>query len=257
MSETHALVSQAPQPTSEGAAMIAMIERAVRDPSVDVDKLREIIAIKREIAAHEAEHAFNAAMAAAQAEMHPIVTDRKNNQTRSTYASYAAIDRAIRPIYTKHGVSLSFNTEPDAPAGDIRMVCYASAFGHTRKYQADIPADGKGAKGGDVMTRTHAAGAAMSYGQRYLVKMIFNLAITDDDDGNKAGPRGVTSAFITPEQDDEIKLLLQKRPDPAAALQRFLAYYQIDSTADLPASRFEHARRALQPALAQKESANA
>lgn len=50
-----------------------------------------------------------------------------------------------------------------------------------------MPADGKGAKGGDVMTKTHAAGSAMSYGQRYLLKMIFNLAVGDDDDGQKAG----------------------------------------------------------------------
>src|SRR5690606_15862485 len=51
-----------------------------------------------------------------------------------------------------------------------------------------MPADGKGAKGGDVMTKTHAAGSAMSYGQRYLLKLIFNVAIGEnDDDGNSAG----------------------------------------------------------------------
>jgi hypothetical protein len=50
-----------------------------------------------------------------------------------------------------------------------------------------MPADGKGAKGGDVMTKTHATGAAVSYGQRYLLKMIFNLAVGEvDDDGNGA-----------------------------------------------------------------------
>ena len=51
-----------------------------------------------------------------------------------------------------------------------------------------MPADGKGAKGGDVMTKTHATGAAVSYGMRYLLKMIFNVAVGEDDtDGN--GPR--------------------------------------------------------------------
>jgi hypothetical protein len=50
-----------------------------------------------------------------------------------------------------------------------------------------MPADGKGAKGGDVMTRTHATGSALSYGMRYLLKMIFNVAVgEDDDDGNDA-----------------------------------------------------------------------
>jgi len=62
------------------------------------------------------------------------------------------------------------------------------ASGHTRTYSCDMPADGKGAKGNDVMTKTHAAGSAMSYGQRYLLKLIFNVAIGEqDDDGNGAG----------------------------------------------------------------------
>jgi hypothetical protein len=35
-----------------------------------------------------------------------------------------------------------------------------------------MPGDGKGAKGGDVMTKTHATGAALSYGQRYLAECV-------------------------------------------------------------------------------------
>jgi hypothetical protein len=51
-----------------------------------------------------------------------------------------------------------------------------------------MPADGKGARGNDVMTKTHAAGSAMSYGMRYLLKLIFNVAVGVDldDDGNGA-----------------------------------------------------------------------
>ena len=50
--------------------------------------------------------------------------------------------------------------------------------------------NGKGAKGGDVMTRTHATGAALSYGMRYLLRMIFNVAVGEGDtDGNGATAR--------------------------------------------------------------------
>jgi hypothetical protein len=47
-----------------------------------------------------------------------------------------------------------------------------------------MPTDGKGARGNDVMTKTHATGAAMTYGQRYLFRLIFNLAVGEDSDGN-------------------------------------------------------------------------
>lgn len=71
----------------------------------------------------------------------------------------------------------------------VRVLCYVShRGGFTRTYRVDMPADGKGAKGGDVMTKTHASGAAISYGRRYLLNSIFNIAIGDEDtDGNGPG----------------------------------------------------------------------
>jgi len=40
---------------------------------------------------------------------------------------------------------------------------------------------------GDVMSRTHATASALSYGMRYLLRLIFNIAVGEGDDGNKAG----------------------------------------------------------------------
>jgi hypothetical protein len=97
-------------------------------------------------------------------------------------------DRALRPIYTKHGFSLSFDTADGAPADHVRVVCRSrTATATSEPPHLDMPADGKGAKGGDVMTKTHAIGAAVTYGKRYLLGMIFNIAVGEDDDGN-AGP---------------------------------------------------------------------
>ncbi len=72
-----------------------------------------------------------------------------------------------------------------------------------------MPADGKGAKGGDVMTKTHATGAAASYGARYLLKGIFNIAVGDDDRDGNAPPE--TEKFITEEQVMELRDLAGSR----------------------------------------------
>lgn len=172
------------------ASMLAVIQRAASDPSVDIDKLERLIAVKERMDAKEAETQFNAAMSRVQAQSGRIAADKHNTQTRSMYATYAALDRVLRPIYTQEGLSLSFSTE-EAPEGNVGMICYVShSAGHTRTYKAVVPSDGKGAKGGDVMTKTHAFGSGTSYGMRYLLKMIFNVAIgddPDDDDGNGAG----------------------------------------------------------------------
>lgn len=153
-----------------------------------IDVIERLAALQEKSLAREAEIDFNAAMNKVQEQIKRIAPDLDNPQTRSKYASYAAIDRKIRPIYSQEGFSLSFDTA-DCPKDEcVRVVCYVALRGHTRRYQVDMPADGKGAKGGDVMTKTHAAGAAMSYGMRYLVKGIFNIAVGEEDtDGNTNG----------------------------------------------------------------------
>ena len=71
--------------------------------------------------------AFDSAMARAQSEMRRVAPDGNNPQTHSKYATYAALDRALRPIYTDHGFGLSFNTTPGAVAEKIgRASCRES-----------------------------------------------------------------------------------------------------------------------------------
>jgi hypothetical protein len=222
---------------SEASAVLNMIERAARDPSVDIDKLQRLMEMRKTIEIEVAERAFNRAMKDAQAEMRPISADANNPQTRSKYATYAKLDRILRPIYTKHGFALSFD-EGDSPKPEhIRVLCYVSHdAGFTRPYRKDMPADGKGAKGGDVMTKTHAAGAASSYGARYLLKGIFNVAVGEDDsDGNAAADHGDTVSS------DQVKELIELIRAKNANEALFLKYYRIERLVDLPVSRFADA----------------
>lgn len=181
--------TRALQVASDNATIIKAITQAATNPDVDVEKMERLWAMHEKIAARDAEQAFNDSMCRAQAEMGPISADAVNPQTRSQYASYAQLKRHLSPIYTKNGFSISYNTGKSDKPEHIAVLGYVShSAGHTRTYAVDMPADGKGAKGGDVMTKTHAAGSAMSYGMRYLLKMIFDVAIgEDDDDGNGAG----------------------------------------------------------------------
>lgn len=169
--------------------MATMFERFATDPNVSVEKIERLMVLFERNEARRAEMAFNVAMTKAQNAMPPIVADSYNPQTHSRYASYEAVDQVIRPIYTAHGFGCSFNTGEAVKDEHVRVKCKVTHIsGHAEHYHVDMPADGKGAKGGDVMTKTHATGSALSYGQRYLAKLIWNLSIKDgtDDDGNAA-----------------------------------------------------------------------
>lgn len=172
-------------PRDDGKVTPLELVRLAVSNGAAIDVIERLAKLQEQAMARDAEINFNEAMNRVQSEIRRIAPDLDNPQTRSRYASYAAIDRVIRPIYSKAGISLSFDTT-DCPLQEhIRVVCYVSLGAHTRRYQVDMPCDGKGAKGGDVMTKTHASGAAMSYGMRYLVKAIFNVAVGEEDtDGN-------------------------------------------------------------------------
>ncbi len=183
-------------PPEHADPMLALVERAARDPAIDVGKMERLLEMAEKVRARKAEAEYDQAMNDAQTEMGPVRQDSSNPQTRSRYASYTAMDKALRPIYTGHGFSLSFGTRTTGP-DRVTVTCRVShRGGHTERPEIEMPADGKGARGNDMQTKTHATGSAVSYGMRYLLKMIFNVAIGEyDDDGNAAGgpPRGASS----------------------------------------------------------------
>lgn len=220
---------------------VSMFERLAKDPAVDVTKLEKLMELQERAIARDAKAQFVSAMAAAQAEMKAVATDSDNPQTRSRYASYEALDRALRPIYSKHGFALSYDTDDSPKPEHVRVLCEVMHIGgHSKTYHADMPADGKGAKGGDVMTKTHAVGSAMSYGQRYLLKGIFNVRVgEDDDDGNAATGLPV----ISPEQ---CCLLDDLITEVGADKAKFLRYFKVRVLEELPQQAYKDAIAALE-----------
>lgn len=167
--------------------LLSMLSTVISNGS-GVEALEAIAKLYREERDDARRIAFNAAMAQAQGEMKKVVPNATNNQTRSKYATYDVLDDVIRPIYTKHGFSVRYNTKPDASDTIIHGYCLVShREGWTEEYHINMPADGKGARGGDVMSRTHATMSAISYTRRCLAMMVWNISVGDDDDGNAAG----------------------------------------------------------------------
>jgi len=199
-----------PIPTVQPSSIMAVISRAAMDPNVDIDKMERLMAMHERLLAADASKAYTVAMTAAQKAMGPISADAHNKQTHSDYATYAKLDKVLRPIYTGNGFALSYNTEATDKTDVVRVTCKVShSAGHSELFAIDMPADGKGAKGGDVMTKTHATGAASAYGMRYLLKMIFNVAVGEDDTDGNAPPKA-RAETITVEHAAEIKGLIEQ-----------------------------------------------
>ena len=134
----------------------------------------------------------NKAMVACQKEMPIVIAKVSNDQTKSKYAKIEHILQAIKPTYVKHGFSMSFGTDKSQLENHIIVTCdVMHESGYSRKYMSEMPLDSAGIKGSVNKTAVHATASAYSYAKRYLIGMIFNLTIAnEDDDGVQAG--GIT-----------------------------------------------------------------
>ena len=240
------------QPQTESAALVATLARAAADPSVNPEKMSALMDLMERAQARQSKQVYTEAMAACQAEMRPISQDASNPQTRSKYASYGALDNALRPVYTKHGLAISFDTEETSAETVTVIAIVTHKNGHEERRKLKMPADGKGAKGGDVMTKTHATMSAVSYGRRGLLKMVFNIAEGEyDDDGNGATGRG-PMGNITVEQRDTLAKIIEDNGFP---IDTFLKWAQVETLADLPAANYQKAHNALMSKVQAKRAA--
>lgn len=190
--------------------LIQSIVRAARDPAVDVDKMERLCALHERITARQAEKEFNEALHVMQSKLPPVIKTSRNPSTNSDYAKLEHIQDVVNPVLFEHGFSLSFSTDKSELPEHYGVTALLShTGGHSRTYRCDVPSDTHGPKGLQNKTKTHGFGSAMSYGERYLIKLIFNIRlIGEDDDGNRAGrakPQGPGAPKPKPEtpaQDD-------------------------------------------------------
>jgi hypothetical protein len=215
----------------EPANILDIVSRAASDPNIDVSKTEKLLEMYERIAARNAEVAFNTSMRAAQEEMPKILRNKENQQTNSRYADLEKVNAAIVPVYTKHGFSLSFGTADCPIPGHYRVTCLVShVAGHSRAYQADVPADLTGMKGNQNKTPTHGFGSTMSYGRRYLTLLVFNVTLTNEDqDGNQGGET------LTEEQIANIEALLTETASDKA---RFLRFIKVEALDQIPAKNY-------------------
>lgn len=210
-------------------ANVEIAERLVALYNQQEDRARDEARRQRD---EIAQGSFNRSMVSCQAEMLPIAKDASNPQTRSKYASYEAIDRVLRPIYSKYGFALMFGELPSEPGWLNEYVDVIHSDGCTKRYTIRMAADGKGAKGGDVMTLTHAIGAAKTYARRYLIKDVFNVAIGEKDNDVRTD----TAVRISEKQAMDLGALITELGGNVDKLKR---YWKIDALTDIPVKNLE------------------
>jgi hypothetical protein len=200
-----------------------VVARAITDPSIDVERLQRLLEFQKDRMAYQAMLEFNEAMVRAQEEIQPVARTTENIVTRSWYAKLEAVDAAIRPIYLRHGFSLSYNSVEPLTPGNIRMECRCARGVHVERYYREASPDTMGPKGTPTKTSLHGGASTETFLKRYLTCGIFNVVFKDQDDDGVGGT-------IDAAQADHLRMLLAKTDRPESS---FLKYMRVQSIEEI------------------------
>lgn len=153
--------------------VMGMIRQAVA-AGQPLDVIRELKDMAKELAADEARRAFDEAVAAAKAEIKPIVRAREGHNSK--YADLGDVAEVIDPIISKFGLSYRHKA---TQTPQISVTCVLShKAGYSEETTLSAGADKTGNKN-DIQ----ALGSTLTYLQRYTVMLALGLSTTRDDDG--------------------------------------------------------------------------
>lgn len=173
------------------------------------------------------------ALAKAQAEMKNATLNKVNPHFKSKYADLAEIIDTTREVLAKHGLSVVQTTH----VRDGQFVL-ATTLLHTSGQSI----------GGEyplpmILDKPQAMGLALTYARRYSHSAICNIAADEDDDANVAQAEAKNTKPITSAQ---VKTLSGLADEVGADKAKFCRYLNVTSLAEIPASKFNDAKAALE-----------
>ena len=227
---------------------LALIAEAASNPDVDPDKLRALLAVKRDWEADEARKAYAGAMAQFQGTA-PIV-DKGDTANGRAYSRIDRIWKAVRPLMQECGLTVSW--QECLVDGDLMRLRgqLQHRDGHAQAIAFDLPMPDQ-IKGQNASQRM---GSATTYAKRYCICAALNIVTGDEDnDGEGVG----VGEPVTHDQAIELEELLQDAGLTRERLVKFWRWAECEAMDGMPAAKLADARKMLKVAIAAREKAHA
>ena len=217
--------------------LLAMVEQIMRDPSLPMERVHQAFEFYQKVRADDAKRAYDAAMAAAQAEFPSISKNRHvkfkskggGADTDYRHEDLAEIVEKCGPILARHGISHKWRTK-NAPNEPITVTCVLTHFaGHSEENTLCGPRDESGNKNG-----LQGIASTVTYLERYTFKSAIGVASKHDDDGRAGGgdvaDNKPAAPLVTEAQIAELQALMKKADVPE---QIILEHFQAQALNEL------------------------
>lgn len=183
--------------TTQENSAISVIQQMVTSGNFDVSVARELLEMQKDFMKQQGIINYNNDFALMSKEI-PVIARTKKTHT-TFYAPLEDIVKAVQPILSKYGFSISFTTEQQGLEAVTVNCILQHKDGHSTKTALTLPTKAVN----NSMNAMQAIGAAISYGKRYTVCGILNIATAQDDDNNGFALNVRAESAKKPPIDDE------------------------------------------------------
>lgn len=205
-------------------SLLNFIEMAVTNPAIDVEKMKALLAMQREVISDEAKIIFNEALARVSADMPRVKkngrVDLGTGKGGYDFTTWPDMDTAIRPLMQREGFTLSFDMQAKEGGGAVVSGTLLHIKGHSRTVTVPLSLDS-----GAGRNNLQAMGSTLSYGKRYCAEMLFNIVREGTDDDGKLGG----TVFITAVQVEEINRLIDGNNVPRDAFLEWVGAVRVEN----------------------------
>lgn len=182
LAKEHEVTRVEPEP-KHADSLLALIERVVIRPDIDVSKMQQLLELRERFEANEARKAFVAAMKRFK-DAPPVITKNKHvhfdTQKGPTDYNHATLDHVcdvVSKALSAVGITHAWKVSQDKEV--ITVYCVLThELGHSETTQLMGLPDSSGSK-----NQIQAIGSTVTYLQRYTLLASCGLAASNDDDG--------------------------------------------------------------------------
>lgn len=220
------MVSRHDQDNRAVMTPMEMLDRAVSQ-GASVETLSKLMDLQERWEANQARKAFDTAIAAAKAQIPPIIRNATGHNSKR-YADFSAIATVVDPILSAHGLSYRFKTNQ---TDKINVTCVLShKEGHSEETTLSGGADASGNK-----NAIQAIGSTLTYLQRYSLNAALGLSASNDDDGKASDDNAARISS------DQIKTIMDLIEKTDTDIEKFCSIGKIDAVSDMLAKHFDSA----------------
>lgn len=205
-------------------SMLEVIAAAVADPRCDVEKMRALFELQRDIRAEERKVVFVSAMARLQSKIPQML--KLGVAKNSRFVRFEDMVGTMRPLLEEFGFSVSFDEESHTEKTSTFAMRVSHEDGHseTKRLTVSIDAAARNKEGNSIRPAIQDNGSTVSYARRYLYKMHFDI-VEKGEDTNGENPEKISA--------DEALDLTTQIQDVGGNLASMLKHFKIEALAQL------------------------